>query len=616
VVGYQCNPDSEQWNSNGQNLTASSTCTDPLGVLPDVQDSFGPFDYDGSAPDISGSRSPSTAWTNQNVAVNFTCSDNGPSGIASCTGDTTVTTEGANQSRSGTATDNAGNTASATVSGISIDRSAPAINASRPAANAQGWYNGAVTVTFSCSDGLSGVASCGPNATLSTQGAGQAVTGNATDNAGNGPVGASSTGINIDTTAPVLTIPTVAPIEATGPTGAVAHITAPSATDNLATGGTAPGPVPVMCNRSLTTAFPLGTTAVSCTAADGHGLSTARSFNVLVRDTTPPKLPDNLPTRLEIYENTDGGASRSHQTIADLLAVKATDIVDTDVTMTNNAPAVFPREQSTNLTITGTDNFGNAVSATVAIFVRRIPAGANPNSPAFRPPSLDLAAPRNPTLVKVRSGDHKVTLTWQRSTSADLKQYVVTREIAPMTATRAPQTGAAVPIVVYRGTNTTFTDRKLKNGIQYRYVIASEDSAGNRSAGVAVIALPKPALLVAPKDGAQLKSPIRFRWAPVPKAAYYNLQLYRITGKKEVKILSTWPAKAKFTLGKKWVYNKRTQTLFADNYRWYIFPGFGKRSEVRYGAALGSSTFTIPKTKAAAGTSATKARAIASRRKP
>jgi len=48
-------------------------------------------------------------WNNSNVTVTFTCSD-ASSGIASCSGPVTVANEGANQSVTGHAVDNAGNT--------------------------------------------------------------------------------------------------------------------------------------------------------------------------------------------------------------------------------------------------------------------------------------------------------------------------------------------------------------------------------------------------------------------------------------------------------------------------------------------------------------------------
>lgn len=82
------------------------------------------------------------------------------------------------------------------------DVTPPTIDGSRrPAANARGWNNAAVTVTFSCNDAQSGIQSCTPATTLSAEGAGQSVTGTAVDNAGN-TASATVGGINIDLTPP------------------------------------------------------------------------------------------------------------------------------------------------------------------------------------------------------------------------------------------------------------------------------------------------------------------------------------------------------------------------------------------------------------------------------
>lgn len=150
-------------------------------------------------------------WYNADVTVSFTCSD-GTSGVAICSADTTVSTEGADQSVTGTAVDNAGNTQTNVVSGINIDKSAPTIghslNPSSP--NANGWYNTDVVVSFACDDALSGVVTClvdggVVNTTTLGEGADQSVSGTATDAAGNTATDAA-TGINIDKTAPSVSL--------------------------------------------------------------------------------------------------------------------------------------------------------------------------------------------------------------------------------------------------------------------------------------------------------------------------------------------------------------------------------------------------------------------------
>jgi hypothetical protein len=159
---------------------------------------------DATAPTISGQASPAangTGWNNTGVDVTFSCSDS-LSGVASCGPDQTLNGDGANQSVTGIATDYAGNSTSAAVSGINIDMTAPTIyGVASPAANSNGWNNSDVTVTFTCGDGLSGVVSCGPDQTLSGEGVGQFATGTTSDYAGNG-ASATVNNINIDKTAP------------------------------------------------------------------------------------------------------------------------------------------------------------------------------------------------------------------------------------------------------------------------------------------------------------------------------------------------------------------------------------------------------------------------------
>jgi len=104
--------------------------------------------------------------------------------------------------------DAAGNVEDATGNSLTlkVDTVAPGIKGARtPAANAHGWNNTDVDVTFTCSDADSGVVEgCGPDATVTNEGANQTVVGNAQDVAGN-KSSATVDNINIDKTAPGLT---------------------------------------------------------------------------------------------------------------------------------------------------------------------------------------------------------------------------------------------------------------------------------------------------------------------------------------------------------------------------------------------------------------------------
>jgi hypothetical protein len=99
-----------------------------------------------------------------------------------------------------------------------------------------------------------------------------------------GPGGTTSGSFKVtvaDRTAPVITTPGTLTAEATSSAGAVVTYTA-TATDVV------DGNVAVNCAPPAGSTFPLGTTAVQCTAADTRGNTRSASFTVIVQDTTNP----------------------------------------------------------------------------------------------------------------------------------------------------------------------------------------------------------------------------------------------------------------------------------------------------------------------------------------
>jgi hypothetical protein len=72
-------------------------------------------------------------------------------------------------------------------------------------------------------------------------------------------------------------------------------------------------------------------------------------------------------------------------------------------------------------------------------------------------------------------------------------------------------------------------------------------------------------------------------------ATYYNVQLFR--GKK--KILSRWPKSTHLQLPARWTFNGRVMRLTPGSYRWYVWPGFGKRAAKRYGRLLVKRQLTV-----------------------
>ena len=76
-------------------------------------------------------------------------------------------------------------------------------------------------------------------------------------------------------------------VEATSPAGAVAFYRTPAIRDRVDTSST------VTCTPASGSTFPLGTTTVTCTAADFSGNTATYAYSVKVSDTTAPNL---LPT--------------------------------------------------------------------------------------------------------------------------------------------------------------------------------------------------------------------------------------------------------------------------------------------------------------------------------
>lgn len=187
--------------------------------LCDVTDNTPPQSTVAIAPAL-----PASGWFNTDVVATITATDdsgvekidyavtpaplaNGP--VAGSQATVTITGEG-DRHLAYFAADLAGNTEAPNSATVRIDRTAPTIDASRaPAANAAGWNNTAVTVSFTCADALSGIDSCAAAQVLNTEGGNQSAGGDAADVAGN--VATASIGaINIDFTLPVVAVTGVA----------------------------------------------------------------------------------------------------------------------------------------------------------------------------------------------------------------------------------------------------------------------------------------------------------------------------------------------------------------------------------------------------------------------
>ena len=179
--------------------------------------------------------------------------------------------------------------------------------------------------------------------------------------------------------------------------------------------------------------------------------------------------------------------------------------------------------------------------------------------------------------VSVAAGDRFVRLRWRSSSHTTLVEIV--RSAGPR----------ASSVTLYRGAGDAYTDKRLRNGVRYRYTITGYDDARNAVAR-SMVAIPK-APLFSPPAGARVVSPPLLAWVRVAHATYFNVQIWR-----KRQIFSAWPSGTSLRLKRSWIYHGRRYTLSPGRYRWYVWPGYGTRAARRYGRLLGASSFVIART--------------------
>jgi hypothetical protein len=531
---------------------------------------------DSGPPSISVDVPGPTEATGTTTSVSYTihASDNSGSVNVTCDHPSGSAFAVTTTHTSCTATDPTGNHASTEFDIVVQDTTPPSL--ALPAditVEADSSSGKAVTYSASASDLVSGpvTPNCSP-ASGSTFPVG-ATTVNCTATDGHNQSSGSFKVTVTDASGPAFSsVPSTIVSEANGPGGAVVNYTTPTAVD------TVDGPQLVSCSPASHSLFPLGSTAVHCTAADNHGNSSSTSFQVSVVDRTPPTLA--IPGPTTVYATTPTGIPETAPAFfAFRNAASAADIVDPHPQISDNLGS-FAEIGVHDVGFVAHDASGNVTTkSTTFTVLPQPPPGTTPLPPA--PPAK---LPGDVQGLKITTGSGFVRLAW--GAVAGAAQYLVYRAETGAGARRLTDVHGDL---VYKGAATTYTDRGLTNGVEYRYVVVSEDAAGNQSAGVAASAVPKLNLLRTPKDGAKLKKPPKFVWARNAEASYYNLQLFR----GQAKILSTWPVAPSFQLKRTWKYLGKKYTLGKGVYRWYVWPGFGARAKVDYGDLLGSNSFQM-----------------------
>jgi hypothetical protein len=590
--------------------SVDGTCLDNAGNADPA--SFA-LKYDATPPQATAtpSRQPNQqGWYNAALSVSFSATD-ALSGLDSCPPAQSYSgPDSAVALVSGTCVDKAGNGTAAALA-LKYDQTAPAATGlpSRPP-DANGWFNRPLTIQFDGSDLTSGIDSCTPPTTYTgPDSAAVSFSGTCRDRAGN-PSGSDDFVFKYDGTAPqVLSADAVRGPDRGGwynrPVAfAVDGDDATSGRDVCPT-VTYRGPddgnpsVAAACfdragNRG-TRSFPLGhgydatgptTTATPDRMPDANGWYN-HPLTVSFSGVDPVSGVDSCSSP-ETYGGPDGAEAfvggvcvdeAGNSGLASLaLSYDATAPQVTGVRPSRPPDANGWYNRPLLVGFQGSDATSQVEACTEAPY-----AGPDTTSATVSGSCRDRAGNRSgelqfslrydstdPSLtgIRAKAGNGSATLTWSASPDTVLVEI--------------RRTGRAV----YRGGGTRFTDRGLKNGTRYRYTLTGYDEAAN-SATSAIVARPT-GPLVAPAADAVVSAPPRLAWVAVPKATYYNVQLWR-----RGRILSAWPRGTSLRLRRTWTYEGRRYRLTKGRYRWYVFPGYGRRAEKRFGKLLGSSSFVV-----------------------
>jgi len=76
--------------------------------------------------------------------------------------------------------------------------------------------------------------------------------------------------------------------------------------------------------------------------------------------------------------------------------------------------------------------------------------------------------------------------------------------------------------------------------------------------------------------------PHAFAWAAASRATYYRVRFFR----GDEQVFEAKPSQPRILVPSRWTFHAHPQTLAAGTYHWVVQPGFGRRSENRYGRTV------------------------------
>jgi hypothetical protein len=642
-------PDAAQASVEGR-------CTDQAGHSASASVSF---KYDATPPSAAGKpgRDPdANGWYREPVTISFEGTDAG-SGIASCSGSVTYSgPESGAAEIAGSCSDQAGNSAGATVR-LKYDGSRPDVTATpgRPP-DVAGWYNRPLSVSFAGSDSGSGVASCsGPTDYDGPDDASATVSGTCTDNAGN--TGSGSATFRYDDTPPAVTASPARPPDASGWYNRPVAI-AFKGTD--ATSGIA------SCSDGSTYAGPDSASAsLSGACTDTAGNSATDSFS-LKYDETPPVL--DLPPPKVVEADGPSGAAKVTFTLP--TASDARNPEALLVSCNRTSPSSFPLG-TTKVRCEADDGHGNTTAGTLDVVVRdstpptlNVPRPLSVSTGQDSVPRSDPAIAAylaSPTASDLVDGAVRVTnsapdripvgvtrITWSAVDKAGNKST----ESSTITVARSASGGSTATVVsgvAGRPAGALDTSppgdvRTLRAKAASRKVTFTwRNPAESDFARIVVLRSPsaQPGQAEKVYDGkdetfveSRLQNGVSYRWTfrafdgagngsrgvvvtatpkqlllwePVDGArlavgSQFILVWARTPGAgyynvqlfygKE-KVGTFWPRQPRLILGRSWKFAGRKQTLKRGEYRWFVWPGLGDVKASRYGPVLGASRFVV-----------------------